>query len=240
MDLIKPKPRGLGFLVHIASKGAFVLKHCGEISIFHNKLKTVIMKKLLILLLFSNCIYAQIDPSGYPIFNSCKDVKVDEMRDCFLNELYDQLYLRLKEEMPKTGKTQSIQIFFAVDDQGEFTHFANSATSEIVNNAIASAFKGLPRIQPARFLEEPSYERFGIILKIPLQKDGSLSEILTSAVPPPPPAPEIIAVVENDVEIEEVIIEIEDPEVLSYTESIEVEEALNKSEPEKVPFAIIQ
>ena len=94
-----------------------------------------------------------------------------------------------------------------VDDQGEFRHIANSATSEILSNNIASAFEDLPIIQPARFLGEPSPEKFGIILKIPLQRDGSLTEIITSNVPPPPPAPDIVAVVEDDVEIEEVIIE---------------------------------
>ena len=205
---------------------------------FQIKLEIVTMKKLLILLLFSNFINAQVEPANYPVFENCKNITVDKLRDCFLNELHNELYENLEGKLPDKGTVEQVQVFFSVDEEGYFRHRANSATSEIVSNTIASAFKGLPRIQPARFLGEPASENFGIILKIPLQRDGSLSEIITSAVPPPPPAPEIIAVVENDVEIEEVIIE--DLEGSLYTENMEVEEILDENEPEKVPFAIIQ
>lgn len=228
-------------MFYIAPKEAFsVLKHFREMLIFQNKFEIVIMKKLLILLLFSNFINAQVEPANYPVFENCKNITVDKLRDCFLNELHNELYENLEGKLPDKGTVEQVQVFFSIDEEGYFKHRANSATSEIVSNTIASAFKDLPRVKPARFLGEPASEKFGIILKIPLQRNGSLSEIITSAAPPPPPAPEIIAVVEDNVEIEEVIIEIEDPEVLSYTENMEVEETLDENEPEKVPFAIIQ
>jgi protein TonB len=60
--------------------------------------------------------------------------------------------------------------------------------------------------------------------------------------PPPPPAPEIIEVVENDVEIEEVIIE--DTETDIEEEIVEVEEVAEEvgvvEEIQDVPFAIIE
>lgn len=60
--------------------------------------------------------------------------------------------------------------------------------------------------------------------------------------PPPPPAPEVIEVVENDVEIDEVIIE--DTETDIEEEIVEVEDVAEEAGPEEViadvPFAIIE
>ncbi len=135
-----------------------------------------------ILLCFQSIIFAQ-DITTYekpPVFESCKDQAISNIKSCFDNEVYNFLYKNYKvPEIVENEKYKGeIVILFEVNKEGVFRVVYVDAVYNELKTETQRVFDEFPKIEPATYNGNPTFKQYSIALKIPLENQVASTQDL--------------------------------------------------------------
>jgi hypothetical protein len=107
----------------------------------------------------------------FPIFPSCEGLQGQELETCFYNEVQDFVYnnFKVQDSMKKNDYKGSIIVLFEVNDNGNFKIIYIDAVDESLVSESKRVFDKMPKITPATYNGNPTYSKYTINIKIPLQ-----------------------------------------------------------------------
>ncbi|XLS29816.1 gliding motility protein RemB [Flavobacteriaceae bacterium M23B6Z8] len=136
------------------------------------------MRSLFACFLFLNffSLYAQelaSDYQRYPIFPECRDVRADELQNCFTNQFRNFFFENFKEpeEIAASAYIGKVSMLFEVTDSGNFKLLYSDATHASVKEELETAFSKLPVIEPATYSSRPTYMQFSFDFNLPLSQN---------------------------------------------------------------------
>ena len=137
-----------------------------------------------LLLCFQSIIYAQ-DNTTYekpPVFESCKDQAIANIKSCFDNEVFNMLYNNYKvpEIVEAENYKGEIVILFEVDKEGRFRVVYVDAVYNELKTEAQRVFDVFPKIEPATYNGNPTFKQYSIALKIPLQDQTTATQDLAN------------------------------------------------------------
>ncbi len=112
----------------------------------------------------------------HPVFNSCKEVAINDLENCFNTTLKEFLITNFK--MPSIVETESyrgnISFLFEVDAKGKFKLLYTDAAYDELKKALKEVFDMLPQITPPTYSGKPTYMQFSMMLAIPLKTNNNI------------------------------------------------------------------
>nr|WP_152556644.1 hypothetical protein [Nonlabens ulvanivorans] len=134
------------------------------------------MKNLfLIISLFSIGIsMAQNPVEKFPYFEVCKELPVNQLEDCFYNNLYAALYKNYEhpEQLP-LNDGEKVTLRFEVNREGKFIPIRFDAVYAELTTAVKNSFEKLPIIAAPTYNGNPTYMQFVLRVPVPMTPDGS-------------------------------------------------------------------
>ncbi len=111
------------------------------------------MKKIVFLLLLINSAIIFSQNKKAPVYKTCQNVNLDELENCFLDNLKSDFLKNFQTPNDVTEKQfkGKILIMFSISTQGEYTiNYINSNFSSLTNEA-KKVFNNLPNVEPAMY-----------------------------------------------------------------------------------------
>ena len=131
------------------------------------------MRKILFILFFFPLLVFSQDEK-YPVFNTCKEAKMDAVKECFYSETRKQFFQEFKTPaiIENENFTGNVSAVFVVTNSGEFKLiYVNSPYKEL-KVEIERTFSMFPKIQPASYNNHSIEMRFTLPISFPLSGDG--------------------------------------------------------------------
>ena len=138
------------------------------------------MKKLFLLIIlisFQSNLYSQ-DLSNYekpPIFPECDSIPIQDTKLCFNNTLFQFIFDNF--QVPQTVIDENykgeVAVLFEVTEKGNFKLLYIDAMYKELKDEATRVFGELPVIKPATYNGNPTYAKYSISIKIPLQNQTS-------------------------------------------------------------------
>ena len=131
------------------------------------------MRKILFILFFFPLLVFSQDEK-YPVFNTCKEAKMDAVKECFYSETRKQFFKEFKTPaiIENENFTGNVSAVFVVTNSGEFKLiYVNSPYKEL-KVEIERTFSMFPKIQPASYNNHSIEMRFTLPISFPLSGDG--------------------------------------------------------------------
>lgn len=124
-------------------------------------------------LLTSLFVNSQINPAHNeraPLFPDCNNIQSGQDESCFYQKLQDFVFqnFKLPNDLPQNYKGEII-VLFEVDKMGKFNIIYTDTDQKSLTTSCQHVFEKLPIIQPATFNGMPTYSKFTIRIKIPLE-----------------------------------------------------------------------
>ena len=148
----------------------------------HQKKSNLVSKKILpflILLFLTNIINAQVTQKTaerFPVFPSCENLQFQALETCFNNQVEDFVYNNFKvpEDLNQSNYKGTVIVLFEVNDTGNFNVLYVDAINETLVDESKRVFGKMPKISPSTYNGNPTYAKFTIKIKIPLQSAADL------------------------------------------------------------------
>ena len=140
------------------------------------------MKNLLFTFIFLNAslLFSQNQNSEqFPIFPNCENKNGAELENCFYNQIQNFVFNNFKvpENLKQNNYKGVAIVLFEVDTIGVFkVQYVDAVYPELIDES-KRIFSTLPKIKPATYSGKPTYSRYTINIKIPLE-DGVQNQIV--------------------------------------------------------------
>ncbi|WP_452221089.1 gliding motility protein RemB [Lacinutrix salivirga] len=144
------------------------------------------MKKLLLFVFFliQYSTYSQTQPLSEkpPVFDTCKDLDIATLQNCFNNKVYQLLFENFK--VPEIVSTENykgeVVVLFEVNKEGEFKVIYTDAFYPELKTEALRTFSEFPKVEPGTYNGNPTFKRYSIALKIPLIDQTTALQPITS------------------------------------------------------------
>ncbi|PQJ68953.1 gliding motility protein RemB [Polaribacter butkevichii] len=141
----------------------------------------MIKKYVFLVLLFPSILFAQEEK--YPIFEACKGVEIQSLKDCFYTQTRKLFFAEFKT--PEIAKNESFKgtanTIFAVTAEGEFKLIYVNTPFNEVREEVKRAFMVLPKITPGWYNNHPIEMKFELPIKFPVNKVSNDSIVDSSS-----------------------------------------------------------
>lgn len=134
------------------------------------------MKSVLsvIAILIVSQLQAQSYEEKFPVFPDCTTVSLQDLEDCF----YDQLYKTLKENYTHPtdslqGTSSTVNMRFEVSKEGQFVPVLIDADYASHKEEMTAALSKMPTIEPPTYNGNPVYMQFILRVNVPMSNTGS-------------------------------------------------------------------
>lgn len=109
----------------------------------------------------------------YPQFNSCKEEKVVNAKDCFLSTTEKEFFkiFKVPEIVFRENYTDTINAQFVVNKEGNFKLIYVNTPYQEIKDAIAQTFLKLPKVIAAKYNNNSIEMQFQLPISFPLQTD---------------------------------------------------------------------
>ncbi len=142
----------------------------------------MIKKIILIVLLLPSVLFSQEE--RYPIFDVCKGLEIEAIKDCFYNTTKKHFFSEFKtppivenENFRGTANT-----LFVVTAEGEFKLIYVNTPYQEIREEVKRAFKVFPKITPGWYNNHAIEMRFELPIKFPIINNNNNSKITTTTV----------------------------------------------------------
>ena len=134
----------------------------------------MIKKYIFLVLLFPSIYFAQEEK--YPVFDACKDVEVQSLKDCFYAQTKELFFEEFKTPAiaNEEGFIGSANTIFAVTAEGEFKLIYVDTPFDEIRDEVKRAFKVFSKITPAWYNDHAIEMKFELPIKFPLTDDGDV------------------------------------------------------------------
>ncbi len=116
---------------------------------------------------------AQSYEEKFPVFAECSTVNLEDLEECFYDNLYKQLKDKYKHPVDSTVNGNStVNLRFEVNQDGQFVPIRIDAVVSSHKEAMTSALSELPQIEPPKYNGEPTYMQFILRVTVPMSTTG--------------------------------------------------------------------
>ena len=131
------------------------------------------MKKTLLFCFFLNVFLAQAQESSglTPVFPNCENLKEQETRDCFYQQIQKFVYdnFQVSSKLKQNNYKGVVNVLFEVDTIGQFkVQYVDAIYPELISES-KRVFSMLPKVKPAMNLGKPAFVKYTLKIAIPLQ-----------------------------------------------------------------------
>jgi hypothetical protein len=116
---------------------------------------------------------AQSYEEKFPVFADCSTVNLEDLEECFYDNLYKQLKEKYEHPVDSTANGNStVNLRFEVNQDGQFVPIRIDALVSSHKEAMTTALSELPQIEPPKYNGEPTYMQFILRVKVPMSTTG--------------------------------------------------------------------
>jgi len=139
-------------------------------------MKNILPFILLILSCISNAQVTQKTAEKFPVFPSCQGMQFQALEACFYNQVQDFVFnsFNVPDHLKQTNFKGNVIVLFEVNDEGSFKVIYVDALDETLKAESKRVFGKLPKITPALYNGNPTYDIYTIKIAIPLQSAAQI------------------------------------------------------------------